>query len=210
MFKIVPPSEIIGGMFLKFNGLLFAPVDHEATLDEYAGYYYASSLQGVLLYDKSKTPVAYIVCNPTQGYFVVTVAVNKGEAPGTSSLRYMHSTCSTEEHWLKIENMGLSALEDAVQSMEFVEYDKQPKSDKHTVKRALDLDGSAWPDEYIYRGVTLRRNDSHKGYSSHWTARVGSIVAGTIQRFEAGTRRELIRCLDAHFTQQAAKVANSA
>lgn len=198
--KIVPSSVEIGGMFMKFNGLHFAPLDHSTLHDSCEGFYALNEQRGIWLYKRDKSLAAFIVCNPNQGYFVVTASLAADQA----SPRYMFSTCSSEEIWLQLEGMGMMAILDAVQGIEFVEFKDRPKSEKHQIKPSLDLDGTPWRDEYVYREATIRRNDSHRGYSSHWTARIGSIRAGTIQRFQGMTRKEVIRGIDAFHMQQAA------
>lgn len=51
---------------------------------------------------------------------------------------------------------------------------------------------------YKYRGVTIERDDSNRGYWGHWTARVGSIMAGTHQKLTTQTRANLLKQIDEH------------
>lgn len=51
---------------------------------------------------------------------------------------------------------------------------------------------------YLYRGVILKRDDSHRGFWGHWQATVGSISDGTRKRLSSAVRAELIRMVDDH------------
>lgn len=64
---------------------------------------------------------------------------------------------------------------------------------KHSVQRhPADIDG--W---YLYRGVTIKRNDRERGYWGHWTASMGSIMGGTQKKFSTDTRAKILAAIDA-------------
>jgi hypothetical protein len=49
---------------------------------------------------------------------------------------------------------------------------------------------------YKYRGITIKRDDSAKGYWGHWGATVGSITARTYRKYSTQTRGELLALID--------------
>lgn len=61
---------------------------------------------------------------------------------------------------------------------------------KHKVTKT-EIDG--W---YEYRGVTIKRDDSNKGYWGHWRASVGSIMQRTHQNLTTQTRARLLEQID--------------
>lgn len=84
---------------LTIFGRKFARNDKEfvGSLFEHGGTchgYYKRTVNGVRLFDIQRNPRAYVVCNPAQGYFAVTMHEHDG------NLRYMHALCSDDKAWL--------------------------------------------------------------------------------------------------------------
>lgn len=98
---------------LHFNGKTFAPLGTQPSASA-IGFYQALGKRGIHLYKPNGDLEAYIVANPKQGQFIVSASRVNG-AP-----RYMHSTCSLTERWLGIENMGLTATQEAIQALQLV------------------------------------------------------------------------------------------
>ena len=69
--------------------------------------FYKKRKNGWLLLNLQKEPLAFVVANPKQGYFVVTAFEHVGK------VRFMHSTCSITETLLGIDGMGYAATIEA-------------------------------------------------------------------------------------------------
>lgn len=74
---------------------------------------------------------------------------------------------------------------------------------KHKIAKHVQSDGTVSDDKYVYRGIRIERNDFQRGYSSHWRAKTGTLIAGNVERFEHKTRAGLMAQLDAHFDAKA-------
>jgi len=85
---------------LEFNGLKFSKMGHMLA-DGHTGFYKLNASKGVHLYKPNGELEAYIVNNSKQGQFVVSAT----STPNGN--RYMQSTCSLTERWLKIEGISL-------------------------------------------------------------------------------------------------------
>jgi len=51
---------------------------------------------------------------------------------------------------------------------------------------------------YLYRGVTIKRDDRNRGCWGHWYATIGSIMAGTSQKLVTQTQGHLLAQIDKH------------
>lgn len=71
-------------------------------------------------------------------------------------------------------------------------------STAHKVTQYRYQDGSKAEGEYLYRGIRIERDDSVRGYSGHWRAKVGSISAGTRNTFTGMTRAVVLAQIDSH------------
>lgn len=102
---------------LLFNGLRFLELSSEADPKASLAHgFYGLSQSGIHLYRLDRELEAYVVRNNHQGYFVVTATRQADGAP-----RYMFSTCSTTEKWLRIEDTKLADLADLVRGAQVVE-----------------------------------------------------------------------------------------
>jgi hypothetical protein len=90
---------------ITFNGLKFAKnnselVDSLFTSGGTCAGLYKRTMNGTKLYRPNGELFAYIVHNPKQGYFVVSAGMREDRP------FYMYSTCSIDEKYLKLENVG--------------------------------------------------------------------------------------------------------
>ncbi len=96
---------------MRFNELLFAPLGTKAPQGAH-GMYQANA-KGVHLYKLNGELEAYIVNNASQGRFVVTAFTADG-AP-----RYMFSTASYTERWLRMEGMSLMREDEVIAGIKY-------------------------------------------------------------------------------------------
>lgn len=102
------------GPYLEFNGLKFSPLGKSPLPDSH-GFYKNNPGKGALLYKPNGEPEAYLVNNQRQGHFVVTAHQT------SEGVRYMFSTTSSTQKWLKLDGVGYMASHDLVRSMRIVE-----------------------------------------------------------------------------------------
>lgn len=102
------------GPHLEFNGLKFSPLGKPPIPDSH-GFYTVNPGQGAILYKPNGEPEAYLVNNQRQGHFAVTAHRTSG------GIRFMFSTTTSTEEWLKLDGVGYMASHDLVRSMRIVE-----------------------------------------------------------------------------------------
>lgn len=71
-------------------------------------------------------------------------------------------------------------------------------SSTHKVTQYRYEDGSKAEGEYLYRGIRIERDDSMRGYSSHWRAKVGAGIAGTRKFLNGMTRAAVLAQIDSY------------
>lgn len=99
---------------LAYNNLHFAPMGCEETSGCH-GYYDRITNGNFRLYGLDCSLRALIISNAVQGHFVVTAYRHGNE------VRYMHSTCSSEEKWLGIESTGYAEQHDLAKAVHLVD-----------------------------------------------------------------------------------------
>lgn len=85
---------------LIFNGRTFAPLGAVPSA-EYSGYFEACNA-GIHLYRPSGEVEAYLVANPSQGYFAVSAFTRD------KRVWYMQACTAQTESWLGIENLSMA------------------------------------------------------------------------------------------------------
>ena len=137
---------------LVFNGLRFYPIQKRSTMvaplpEAFSGFYEHSD-RGIHLYDPRTGGLrAYLVANTRQGHFAVTASAHPTPGGGMQN-RYMHSTCSTEESWLKLTGTGLQDQSDLIRAIHFLPLMSQPKatpSAPPSIRVRSYGDTSYWP-----------------------------------------------------------------
>lgn len=100
---------------LEFFGEKYAKNNKEFTESLFSSKtcngFYKKRKNGTLILNMQKEPVAYIVHNSKQGYFVVT-ATNTSEG-----VRYMYGTSEKTEMFLGISDVKLSDLDFAIRQL---------------------------------------------------------------------------------------------
>lgn len=96
------------GKCLIFNGRVFTPLAGQP-LSDACGFFKLDNA-GIHLYKPSREVAAYLVANPAQGYFAVTV-VQYG-----NQVRYMFACTTETEAWLGTQDMPMSVEHDLIRN----------------------------------------------------------------------------------------------